>query len=519
MASRHARRRLRRGATKKRRSVRPALPVTPHAATHTHRHNPSDETAEFAEAGLPARSEAEADSSPRLGALMALLLGVTAGMLMLGFKKYFLSAKGAPSIEGNTVVGIMLIAVSAGVRVPQHLATWIGIAAWRRVVGRRGNPDKVAGVLVLRSIDRSLHWTVLAVIALACGLTSAATPLMIDVSLQCWTWTASHFIWSDVPRTVAEVMVTWLCALMPMGLLGLACTCTYRLLCRHGQWETRAGSYHLLGAALGLSVAYTLGLLQIPNTILLVASAVPALCVAAISAGVLAAAGARNLGNRGDESALGPTRGDRWPMLLRASVVIVAVAATTWVHGAAVGSAADGSTKLQRGALYIGCLGLGAWLGTLKQRSNADSIGGFGAACATAGAITAMVAIGLTNHQLAQPALLRLACILGIMSTGYAVASGTRALLTQVGSRSSVGTMTLARMLVAGGLSVAIIAPLSLSKLGFPATLAAVGLGLLALGGTLVIHEPRYSPTTRRIRIAAIFGAIGLMITLSLYQP
>ena len=52
-------------------------------------------------------------------------------------------------------------------------------------------------------------------------------------------------------------------------------------------------------------------------------------------------------------------------------------------------------------------------------------------------------------------------------------------------------------------------APLAQGMVGKPATLVMLALSLLALGGTLIIHEPGFSPRTRRIRLCVVFAVIG----------
>ena len=51
--------------------------------------------------------------------------------------------------------------------------------------------------------------------------------------------------------------------------------------------------------------------------------------------------------------------------------------------------------------------------------------------------------------------------------------------------------------------------------MGEPATLVFLTLSLLALGGMLIIHEPSYSPATRRVRLWAVFAFVGIMILAS----
>ena len=60
-----------------------------------------------------------------------------------------------------------------------------------------------------------------------------------------------------------------------------------------------------------------------------------------------------------------------------------------------------------------------------------------------------------------------------------------------------------------------IVAPVAIQILGRRATLMVLALSMLALGGTLIIHEPSYSPRTRRVRLCVVFGSIGAMIALA----
>ena len=70
----------------------------------------------------------------------------------------------------------------------------------------------------------------------------------------------------------------------------------------------------------------------------------------------------------------------------------------------------------------------------------------------------------------------------------------------------------LARLLVCGALVVWVGAPVTIHYMGERAALATLAVFMVALGGTLVIHEPTGSTRSRRVRLWAVFGAIALMI-------
>ena len=92
-------------------------------------------------------------------------------------------------------------------------------------------------------------------------------------------------------------------------------------------------------------------------------------------------------------------------------------------------------------------------------------------------------------------------------------------MLSRVAFTSAAGATILARMLVCGALMVWIGVPIAQRLVGGPATLMILALSLLALGGTLIIHEPSQSPRTRRARLCALFALIGVMIVVSLFPP
>lgn len=75
--------------------------------------------------------------------------------------------------------------------------------------------------------------------------------------------------------------------------------------------------------------------------------------------------------------------------------------------------------------------------------------------------------------------------------------------------------MTRFLLCIAG--TVAITAPLAVRLFGHRATLQMVALSLVALGGTLVIHDPGHAPQVRHRRLAAVFASLGGMILMALF--
>ena len=124
--------------------------------------------------------------------------------------------------------------------------------------------------------------------------------------------------------------------------------------------------------------------------------------------------------------------------------------------------------------------------------------------------------IGLHHLSVTAPSTPMVGACLSMAVIGFAIAYGHQALLGRVASRSSVGATTLAHILATSAIILWVGAPLLVMLLGASTTLTALALGLLALGGTLVIHEPDYIRPSRRLRLGAIFLFIGLIIAWSL---
>jgi hypothetical protein len=211
-----------------------------------------------------------------------------------------------------------------------------------------------------------------------------------------------------------------------------------------------------------------------------------------------------------------PVLSDRWPTLLRASIVAVAGGATCAI------TVWSGHVRESGGDLTIFvsavllAAGVGVLAGCRPKRSGVRSIGGFGVACAAAGALIAVSTLGLTATSGAGLGAITVAVCLCLAATGFATAYGRQALLSRVANRSFAGATVLARMLGCAAFMVWIGVPLAERLIGRPATLVFLALSLLALGGGLIIQEPSYSRRTRRLRLCAVFGSIGLMIILSL---
>jgi hypothetical protein len=206
-------------------------------------------------------------------------------------------------------------------------------------------------------------------------------------------------------------------------------------------------------------------------------------------------------------------------MLLRSSIVAVAgggaAVITLWAHHL-------GETGAHVGvfvAASLAALGVGILAGCRVRRAAQRSIGGFGVTCASAGVIVAASTLALSDSSSGVFCFASAAAYSSLAAIGFATAYGWQALLNRVGSRSFAGATMLTQTLVCAGLAVWIGAPLAERLIGRQATMVTVALSLLALSGTLIIHEPRYSPRTRRARLCTVFGSIAAMIMLAWLTP
>jgi hypothetical protein len=444
------------------------------------------------------------------------MLGIATAMVVVGlsarFQVVFADTGGPPSV----VVGAALFALAVGVRVPHRFAVSVCTAAWRRFV-RKGTTSELAGALIHHGApDRALYWLVLAVIALAAGVAIALLPLSVSTVSAFYEWMYAHFLWSKAPLALLQTITAFAAGVIPLAVLGLSISCAHHLCCRFAQWEVDATAWVLLGAAVGALLAMRAIGSMIAADPFLIAASLPALLVSITAA---------FLGASGDQSILRPIEppptplplwSDRWPTLLRASIVAVgggsACAAYVWINQLAQNS--DHRGMLPASLLIAFAIGLLG--GARMNRPGRRTIGGFGAACNVAGVVVAIGVVARSSSSGRAGATVYILACAALVGIGFATAYGRQTLLIRVAGRSSAGAIELGRLLVCAGLTLLVGAPLAVHFFGPTAALIMLAVSLVALGGTLVIHDPVGSPQTRRIRLAALFVSMGTMLLLSL---
>lgn len=446
---------------------------------------------------------------------VSLLLGVTAAMAVTGLVTRLAQVYSADTSGGGLVIGAALVALAVGVRVPQ------GLAPWRRGVVRRlfvacGRTSPTSDVRVAPdSGDRSLYWVVSALVTLAAGILTAMLPLNLRIAVLWYEQMRAQFIWPAIPLALLELLTSFAAVAVPFGAVGLAMSCAHRLSDRHGQWDTRATAWIMIGAAGGMLIARAVTRAMPHVDVTLAAAALPALAASL----VVAAAGAEPTITAstaaGLESALLPTWTDRWPRLLRGGIVVVGGtgvwAMTVWSrHFGGWGCGA----RVIVPAMFA-AMGVGVLAGCRRTSRDRRSIGGFGVACALSGAVTAGGSWGLTVAAWGGPGFAAALACASVAAIGFATAYGRQVLLHRVASRSVAGAKVLTRILVSGALIVWIGVPVAIRFLGLPGAVMMAALSLLVLGGVLIVHEPDYSRRTRRVRLGVVFGLIGAIIVVA----
>lgn len=465
----------------------------------------------------------------------SILLGAAIGLVVAGlatrFHELFGEQYGSVHAISRGVAGAALMTLAVGVRVPQRFALWVCAVAWRRFLSRGRRSDMSGVLLDPAGADRPLYWVVLSVIALLAGIAMGLLPLSVRLTGAGYEWMSSHFLWSVGSGALLQAAVVFLAVLVPMLILGLAMSCAHHLSCPYGRWETRATAWLLIGAAAGTLIATWILRTTQRSDLMLIIAALPALLVSLVSAASTSSRSHSSPGSAEPEALPLPIWSDRWPTLLRASIVAVG--------GGGVFAIAVGSAYLEQIGGEVGVLlpamllamGIGVLAGCRTKRSGARSIGGFGVACAMAGMSVAVPAFGITlcgadlpvwhlaDWKVGPTSLAVVPACASLAAIGFAMAYGRQVLLHRVANRSFAGAAILTRMLVVAAMTVWVVAPLTERLVGRPAGLVMLGLLLLALGGTLIIHEPSYSPRTRGVRLCLVFGSIGTMMILSSLPP
>lgn len=450
-------------------------------------------------------------------AIVAGLFGASTAMVIAGLYGELEATFGGLARE-HILAGAFL-ALAVGVRVPQRLTMWAFAILWERVIARNRSTN-VSNLLVARgSADRPLYWIVLSGIALLAGVTIAVLPGTIALVSAFYAWLQVHFVWSAMPLDMLHVALAFGVGLAPLMTLGLALSCAHHMSCQFGRWDIRATGWQLLGASVGAWCYAESASRHVSARTLLVVASIPALLVALLAAGVFSKYRENHPLNVDDADTL-PMRSDRWPTLLRASIVIVGGCAALCAAIACHLILTTHDLHPRIGSVIVPLalmlLGIGVLLGCRVKPPGTRTLHGFGLCTVTSGgaAVIASLALarvtqgGLTGEMLASGAML---VILGF-TTGY----GRQLLMASVASRSSEGSKMTARLLIWVALAVGIFVPVA-RVLGVQAELIVVtAMGLLTLGGVMMACDPFGVVWTDRVRSGAIVMSLvvlALMVT------
>lgn len=444
------------------------------------------------------------------GAMLPALIGMAVAMTIHGLSVGLSNAFGGASASRGAAIAGALLGLAAGIRLPQGMAVWACRVSGAHFASRGRRLGLWTALTGPSSVDRNLHRVVLAVVALGAGIMTAMSPMAVGLVSSVHDSLQANFLWARPVLGGLHLLLAVLTSAAPMAALGLALACTHHVSCPHGQWNERATSHALLGAGLGVVAAGLLSRTTAPPGMTLCVASLPSFLACVVAAVVGPSMRFQTV--QPDRSPRLPYWRDRWSALLRAVAVASGVASVgvLLIWHSAISERETIPGIVLGGALAA--LGGGMLATTRLPHLHRRCVGGFGGACAMAGLVIMPGAVTFT--QWSAPPLLgaSLFGLLSLLFLGFAIARGIRALLDRVADRSGTGAKVLARTVGLAAITVWVAVPVAIKAHGAAVSLAMIALSLVALGGTLIIHEPDYRPGPRRARIAIVFVALALMV-------
>ncbi len=439
------------------------------------------------------------------------LLGAAAGAAVAATTTHFSARWAAGADAALWLVGVALLSLAAGVRVPQRFAAACCVGAWRHFVERGRRADGAALVPDPASVDRPLVYLVLAVAALVAGTVTALLPISWHWLAGVERWLGAHFVWSWPVEAVQRLLLVAGVVVPAMAALGVAASCAYQAGTMAERRRAGTSTWLLAGAGLAfVGLGWVTDMTARPTAWAL-SAALPVFLVGALAGLSGSAARAEGAAEAAEREAALAHWSDRNPRLLRTAIVCVGVAAGWMVVAASAGGASETARAdrlMNHGSLAWSLLVLagGTWCGSAVAQRWGYAMSTFGACCALAGG-TAMVTIAGPGAEAGWSA--PLASAFGLGAVGVAYGCGRATLQERVAVRSGAGVTLLARVLAWLGASLVVLGSWSAGG-GAGKVVAMAAVVLVGLGMAIVVRDPL--PATRAgVRLRWAMGGAAVV--------
>jgi len=462
-----------------------------------------------------AAAAARGISLPGLHLALAVLIGMGFSILACGYVSGVCALFDATPGTFRWAAAIVVFAAALGPRLPR----WIV----RQVARLTRDRSVDLGTLLALSpsnYSRDVYWTATGIIGLAAGVAALTLPLLLHWAGRFNGWALAQFLWSGRALGVLDVLLMAATA-WPFVLVGLFMHSAHRLPGGGRGWQAEVLVWMLGGMGLGFAITALLERISAGDRLMLAGGAIPLLVAAMI---VVLRTTPRDQAQRPKLPAAPrePESSEHWRAVLRLAIAVLVTTTTScalvWVYVTDALDMAGGTWRPLVGGVLVLFIAVGAGWSLRRSSGKPKRVGAFGTRCALAGvALAGGIAIFNLVTRTSYGGFVRgpgvwllwgVGAGVPLAVVGSALGYGITALLARSGHESEAGAGLLQLMLISAGCACLAVALVLLEHLGSYATLVAMTLAQLAVGGTLLIHDPYSAPSAHRLRLGAVFGGV-----------